>query len=316
MSMPDLVEEAVPLDGRDLRLLRPRDAESLLDEEAFASEEFLPYWADLWPSARALAASLSCRALRGARTLELGCGLGLPSIAAALAGGRVLAVDWSPEAVELTRTNAERNGAELDTLVCSWTEPAPLLESAPWDLVIAADVSISRGHDRLPPHHSRTRSADSSSGSTRTPPGAPRSAWGVTVPSSARASRTGVSRRLIHRAVTGTPRAWAIRSTDPTLGRARPRSSWLRKGCERPASAPNSLSVIPRSRRSCRTRAPREAAVSSLLIPCSLFFNTPEFQSNGGSASVRWGHRTRSVNRRAGGPEPVGRRSSELRAPT
>ena len=140
MSMPDLVEEAVPLDGRDLRLLRPRDAESLLDEEAFASEEFLPYWADLWPSARALAASLSCRALRGARTLELGCGLGLPSVAAALAGGRVLAVDWSPEAVELTRTNAERNGAELDTLVCSWTEPAPLLESAPWDLVIAADV--------------------------------------------------------------------------------------------------------------------------------------------------------------------------------
>jgi predicted nicotinamide N-methyase len=140
MSMPDLVEEAVPLDGRDLRLLRPRDAESLLDEEAFASEEFLPYWAELWPSARALAASLSCRALRGARTLELGCGLGLPSIAAALAGGRVLAVDWSPEAVELTRTNAERNSAMLDTLVCSWTEPAPLLESSPWDLVIAADV--------------------------------------------------------------------------------------------------------------------------------------------------------------------------------
>jgi predicted nicotinamide N-methyase len=140
MSMPDLVEEAVPLDGRDLRLLRPRDAESLLDEEAFASEEFLPYWAELWPSARALAATISRRALRGARTLELGCGLGLPSIAAALAGGRVLAVDWSPEAVELTRTNAERNGAELDTLVCSWTEPAPLLEPAPWDLVIAADV--------------------------------------------------------------------------------------------------------------------------------------------------------------------------------
>ena len=140
MSMPDLVEEAVPLDGRDLRLLRPRNAESLLDEEAFDHEEFLPYWAELWPSARALAASISGRSLRGARTLELGCGLGLPSIAAALAGGRVLAVDWSPEAVELTRTNAERNGADLDTLVCSWTEPAPLLESAPWDLVLASDV--------------------------------------------------------------------------------------------------------------------------------------------------------------------------------
>ena len=138
--MHDLVEEVVPLHGRDLRVLRPRDAESLLDEEAFEHEEFLPYWAELWPSARALAAAISGRALRGARTLELGCGLGLPSIAAALAGGRVLATDWSPEAVELTRTNAERNGAGLETLVCSWTEPAPLLERAPWDLVLASDV--------------------------------------------------------------------------------------------------------------------------------------------------------------------------------
>ena len=47
----------------------------------------------------------------GARTLELGCGLGLPSIAAALAGGRVLATDWSTEAIAMTATNAERNGA-------------------------------------------------------------------------------------------------------------------------------------------------------------------------------------------------------------
>ena len=138
--MHDLVEEVVPLHGRDLRVLRPRDAESLLDEEAFAHEEFLPYWAELWPSSRALAAAISGRALRGARTLELGCGLGLPSIAAALAGGRVLATDWSAEAVDLARTNAERNGVSLETLVCSWTEPEPLLERAPWDLVLASDV--------------------------------------------------------------------------------------------------------------------------------------------------------------------------------
>ena len=86
--MPDLVEEVIPLDGRDLRLLRPRDAEALLDEHAFEHEEYLPYWAELWPSSLALARTISGRALRGARTLELGCGLGLPSIAAALAGGR------------------------------------------------------------------------------------------------------------------------------------------------------------------------------------------------------------------------------------
>jgi predicted nicotinamide N-methyase len=138
--MSDLVEEVVPLRGRDLRLLRPRDSEALLDEEAFEHEEFLPYWAELWPSALALARAVAGRALRGARTLELGCGLGLPSIAAALAGGRVLATDWSPEAVAMAAENAERNDVRLETLVCSWTEPAPLLARAPWDLVLASDV--------------------------------------------------------------------------------------------------------------------------------------------------------------------------------
>jgi predicted nicotinamide N-methyase len=138
--MSDLVEEVVPLRGRDLRLLRPRDSEALLDEDAFEHEEFLPYWAELWPSGLALARTIAGRALRGARTLELGCGLGLPSIAAALAGGRVLATDWSPQAVAMAAENAARNDVTIETLVCSWTEPEPLLERAPWDLVLASDV--------------------------------------------------------------------------------------------------------------------------------------------------------------------------------
>ena len=140
MCMDDVVEEVVAIDGRDLRLLRPRNAEALLDEAAFEHEEYLPYWAELWPSSLALARAVSARALRGARTLELGCGLGLPSIAAALSGGRVLATDWAPDAIAMARANAERNGAELETMVCSWAEPAPLLERAPWDLVLASDV--------------------------------------------------------------------------------------------------------------------------------------------------------------------------------
>jgi predicted nicotinamide N-methyase len=138
--MSDLVEEVVPLRGRDLRLLRPRDSEALLDEHAFEHEEFLPYWAELWPSALALARAVAGRALRGARTLELGCGLGLPSIAAALAGGRVLATDWSPEAVAMAAENAARNDVNIETLVCSWTAPEPLIERAPWDLILASDV--------------------------------------------------------------------------------------------------------------------------------------------------------------------------------
>src|SRR4051794_9118718 len=140
----DLVEEVVPLARGELRILRPRDSEALLDEEAFEHEEFLPYWAELWPSGATLARDVSGRSLRGARTLELGCGLGLPSIAAALAGGRVLATDWSADAIRMTERNAERSGARLETLRCDWAHAQPLLDRAPWDLVLAADVLYER----------------------------------------------------------------------------------------------------------------------------------------------------------------------------
>ena len=137
-----LVEEIVALDGRDIALLRPRDAADLLDEEAFEQrDEFIPYWADLWPSAILLARSLSRRALRAARVLELGCGLGLPSLAAALAGGNVLATDWSPEALAAVERNARRNELTVRTLVADWRDAAELAAHGPFDLVIAADVA-------------------------------------------------------------------------------------------------------------------------------------------------------------------------------
>jgi predicted nicotinamide N-methyase len=136
----DLVEEPIVLGGRDLAILRPRDSEALLDESAFEHEEFLPYWAELWPSGVALGRRIGARALRGARTLELGCGLALPSMAAALAGGRVLATDWSPDATRLAEENARRNAIELAVLTCAWERPEPMLERGPWDLILGADL--------------------------------------------------------------------------------------------------------------------------------------------------------------------------------
>jgi predicted nicotinamide N-methyase len=135
-----VIAERIALPGGDVELLRPPDAEALITEEAFENEEFLPYWAELWSSAVALAHDVSLRSLRGRPTLELGCGLGLPSIAAARAGGRVLATDWSPEAVLATAANAERNGLEVETLLCSWAEPDAIVERGPWPLVLASDV--------------------------------------------------------------------------------------------------------------------------------------------------------------------------------
>ena len=132
------IEETFELAGRTLTLLRPPSADELIDEDAFGIEEFLPYWAELWPSGVALAAHVGGLDLRSRRVLELGAGLGLPSLAAAVRGGDVLATDWSEDAVALLAANAARNGLALRAEVVRWDEPARF--GSGWDLVLAADV--------------------------------------------------------------------------------------------------------------------------------------------------------------------------------
>jgi predicted nicotinamide N-methyase len=140
----DLVEEVVLVAGRDLVLRRPRDAEELVDDAAFGADEFLPYWAQLWPSGTALAQAVAIRSLGGRRVVEVGCGLGLAALGAAMAGARVLATDWAPGALALLEDNARANGLEVETLRVDWTAPAPLLARGPFDLVLAADVLYER----------------------------------------------------------------------------------------------------------------------------------------------------------------------------
>jgi predicted nicotinamide N-methyase len=140
----ELVEERVAVAGRELAIVRPRSADELIDEEAFEREEFLPYWAELWPSAVELAGAVAARPLEGARVVELGCGLALPSIVAALSGAAALATDWSEDALRFALANAERNGAHLETARAAWDDPEGLVARAPFDLVLAADVLYER----------------------------------------------------------------------------------------------------------------------------------------------------------------------------
>jgi len=124
-----------------MKLRRPRDSDELIDERASEREEYLPYWADLWPSSRALAAALVEQPPRGLRVLELGCGLALPSIAAAMLGAaEVLATDWSADALAFAGVNAALNGVTLPTLLSRWDDPEATIARGAWDLVIAADV--------------------------------------------------------------------------------------------------------------------------------------------------------------------------------
>jgi predicted nicotinamide N-methyase len=138
--MVELVEETVRAGALTLEILRPPDPAALIDVERFKEEEYMPYWAELWVSGVRLAAAVAERDVDGLAVLELGCGLGVPSIAAALGGANVLAVDWAQEALDVTQQNAKRNGASVEILRADWSKPEPLLARAPFDLVLCADV--------------------------------------------------------------------------------------------------------------------------------------------------------------------------------
>ncbi len=138
----DLRLTPVRLPDLDLTVAVPRSAEELIDETEYADNERLPYWAELWPSGRVLAELLAKRDLGNMRVIELGCGVGLPSIVATARGASVLATDWYAEALVAARGNARFTlCADLSVAHLDWLDPSPaVLELAPFDLVIGADL--------------------------------------------------------------------------------------------------------------------------------------------------------------------------------
>lgn len=144
-----IVEEEVEIGGLRLTVVHPSDPDELIDEEAFEHEEFLPYWAELWPSALALGRVLERRELGGLRVLELGCGLAVPSIVAALRGAEVLATDWAPDAIGFAHRNAEVNGARVEIELAAWADVKRLEVRGPWQLVLASDVLYERRNVEL-----------------------------------------------------------------------------------------------------------------------------------------------------------------------
>ncbi|MGI9091417.1 MAG: class I SAM-dependent methyltransferase [Gemmatimonadaceae bacterium] len=122
-----------------INVIRPRSADDLISEDDFERDERLPYWAELWPSSTVLADFVVNDTRPRGRTIELGAGIGLVSIAAALAGHDVTATDYYEDALGFTRANAYRNlGHEIATHLVDWRAvPASLPR---FDVVLASDV--------------------------------------------------------------------------------------------------------------------------------------------------------------------------------
>jgi SAM-dependent methyltransferase len=171
--------DTVTLHDWSVELLRPRNSDDLISEADFVRDDRLPYWADLWPSSRILAdyllqtervpdhsrprtqpsathdqlqpATAQSRARRGTMTpslLELGCGLGLVTMAAMRAGYDVLATDYYEDALRFTRANAARAlGREPRTRHVDWRDFPTDLEG--FDRIVAADVLYEKTYPPL-----------------------------------------------------------------------------------------------------------------------------------------------------------------------
>src|SRR4051812_10009182 len=135
------VRHELSLPGGAIALLQPSDAAELPDDGAAEWAPLVPYSSVLWRSGVALARELAGVELEGRRVVELGCGLGVPSLVAARAGAEVLATDGEPEALEMVERNARENGVVVETARVAW-DAAPAL--GPFDLVLAADVLYER----------------------------------------------------------------------------------------------------------------------------------------------------------------------------
>lgn len=137
----DVVVRRVALPGGDVFLVRPRDWEALRDEEGAAGRP-IPYWARLWPSGEVLARHVAKEPPgAGTHVVELGCGLGLPAIAAARGGGAVLAADGHEDAIAFAAHSLVLNELEATVVRADMADDADaLVERGPFDIVLAADV--------------------------------------------------------------------------------------------------------------------------------------------------------------------------------
>jgi predicted nicotinamide N-methyase len=126
---------------QDVFLILPRDWEQLRHEEGGAGRP-VPWWARPWPSGLALAGALADDPPpTSARVLELGCGLGAPSVVAARAGAEVLATDGAPDAVAFAAHALALNEVTADVAHVDWAQHGEaLVARGPFDVLLAADV--------------------------------------------------------------------------------------------------------------------------------------------------------------------------------
>lgn len=111
--------------------------------ETISHDDEAPLYGTLWPSAHLLLESLSAIELKGKRVLEIGCGLGIPSIFCALKGASVIASDYHPDSAAYVKANSELNQCRVDFLQLDWRNKHALPDT---DYIIGSDILYEPNH--------------------------------------------------------------------------------------------------------------------------------------------------------------------------
>jgi predicted nicotinamide N-methyase len=141
--MKNTIEKKYTFSKYSIQLEQIEDVEKLVDaiaDEEFNQDERLPYWAEVWPSALAMAEYIlnNQNEFRKKNVLEIGCGIGLVGIAATLAAANVTFSDYEKDALDFTKNNYFLNfGKGANTILLDWRNPNHNLQ---YEIIIAADI--------------------------------------------------------------------------------------------------------------------------------------------------------------------------------
>jgi predicted nicotinamide N-methyase len=137
------VRETVRVGGRTFKIDRPGGADRMFDHPAvraaYAADEYIPYWAELWDAGRMLAKAVLREPWEAyprpaggkLEALEVACGLGLPGIAALGRGLRVTFSDIDELALQFAAANARLNGfSDFATAAIDLRSPPPGLRAS------------------------------------------------------------------------------------------------------------------------------------------------------------------------------------------
>jgi predicted nicotinamide N-methyase len=135
--------------GHAVRLVRPADPDRLLDDPGVHDwnrrDDYMPYWAYLWPAAYLLAEAVAREDWRESRggvpraALEIGCGLGLAGLVAMARGLRVQFSDYDPAPLDFVERSVAENGfdpRQFSTRLLDWRN----LPDERFPVILGADV--------------------------------------------------------------------------------------------------------------------------------------------------------------------------------